>query len=170
MNKTLEYAFYGAIFGSAFPVVSTFFDLWVQSLPFTLSNALLIQRAQPLHWVIDSAPLFLGLFAAMIGKRQEAVAAKVRELTEVNKHLQSEYRDRVAAEQRAQEALEAEQNAHRLLQDEQTTLKTLTTGLQQLFDDGFVVCSVLVVRGLCEYLIVRFYGFFQALLLRERIP
>ncbi len=135
MNKTLEYAFYGAIFGSAFPVVSTFFDLWVQSLPFTLSNALLIQRAQPLHWVIDSAPLFLGLFAAMIGKRQEAVAAKVRELTEVNKHLQSEYRDRVAAEQRAQEALEAEQNAHRLLQNEQTTLKTLTTGLQQLFDD-----------------------------------
>ena len=135
MNKSLEYFFYGALFGFAFPVISTFFDLWIQGLSFTLDNALLIQRAQPLHWVIDSAPFFLGIFAAMVGKRQEAVVAKVHELTLINERLQREYTDRVAAERRAQVALEAEQNANLLLKSEQATSQALTASLQQLFDD-----------------------------------
>jgi len=135
MSKPSEYFLYGALFGLAFPVISTLFDLWIQGFSFTLDNALHIQRAQPLHWVIDSAPFFLGIFAAMVGMRQATVVAKVQELTVINERLQREYRDRVAAEQRAREALEAEKNAHVLVQREQATLQTLTTGLQQLFDD-----------------------------------
>ena len=93
MNKTVEYALYGALFGALFPLISTVFDLLVQGVPFTLSNALQLQRSQPLHWVIDSAPLFLGLFAGLAGRRQDTVIAKVQELTSLNQRLQQEQKN-----------------------------------------------------------------------------
>ena len=93
MNKTVEYALYGALFGALFPLISTVFDLLVQGVPLTLSNALQLQRSQPLHWVIDSAPLFLGLFAGLAGRRQDTVIAKVRELTSLNQRLQQEQKN-----------------------------------------------------------------------------
>ncbi|MGB0765301.1 MAG: histidine kinase dimerization/phospho-acceptor domain-containing protein, partial [Luminiphilus sp.] len=93
MSKTVEYALYGALFGAMFPLISTVFDLLVQGLPLTLSNALQLQRSQPLHWVIDSAPLFLGLFAGLAGRRQDTVIAKVQQLTSLNQRLQQEQKN-----------------------------------------------------------------------------
>ena len=107
MTKTFQYCVYGALFGALFPVVSTSFDLLIQGLPLTLSNAVQIQRDQPLHWVIDSAPVFLGLFAGLAGRRQDAVIVKVLELTSLNARLHQE----------------------------QENLASLSAGLRQLFDD-----------------------------------
>jgi len=71
MNNKISYGLFGALFGAAFPVGATLIDVWLQSLPITWANLILVQQQQPLHWVIDTAPIFLGFFAAIAGSRQD---------------------------------------------------------------------------------------------------
>lgn len=73
MNYKTRYFIYGALFGCCFPVISSIFDLLVQGLPFTIESLKQVQITQPLHWVIDSAPLFLGVFAMLAGIKQDEV-------------------------------------------------------------------------------------------------
>jgi serine phosphatase RsbU (regulator of sigma subunit) len=73
MNYKTRYFIYGAIFGCFFPVISSIVDLLVQGLPFSFESILQVQKTQPLHWVIDSAPLFLGVFAMLAGIKQDEV-------------------------------------------------------------------------------------------------
>jgi len=75
LRPTPRYFLYGAAFGAAFPVVATLLDAGMRQIPFTLAGILETQSGQPLHWIIDSAPLVLGLFAALIGRRQEEIVA-----------------------------------------------------------------------------------------------
>lgn len=70
-NDRFRHTLGGVAFGLCFPVISTIFDVAVQGMEVTWENILIAQKTQPLHWVIDSAPLFLGLFAYWIGVRQE---------------------------------------------------------------------------------------------------
>lgn len=133
MTKTYEYFVYGALFGVLFPGMATCLDLLVQGMTLNFSNALEVQRNQPLHWVINTAPLFLGVFAGVAGRRQDAVIRKVNELTALNVRLEAEYRDRVKAELEAQSALQAEQSAHELARRERKVGDDLATSLQQLF-------------------------------------
>ncbi|NND06005.1 MAG: response regulator [Saprospiraceae bacterium] len=88
LSNTLVYGIVGAFFGLLFPIIATLFDiLYIQHLSFTLENIFLVQKQQPLHWIIDTAPLFLGLFAAMAGKKQDS-------LVEANEGLESKVRER----------------------------------------------------------------------------
>lgn len=52
----------------------------MQQLPLTLNSLLQVQKSTPLHWVIDTAPFFLGLFASLIGKRQDQLVRLNEEL------------------------------------------------------------------------------------------
>jgi anti-anti-sigma regulatory factor len=79
-STTFRYALYGALFGLAFPVFSTLGDLFMQQLPLTLENLLQIQKSSVLHWVIDTAPFFLGLFASFAGRRQDELVRLSEEL------------------------------------------------------------------------------------------
>ncbi len=72
-NNTFKYTLYGALFGCCFPIFSVGFELYGQQLGFSLANILLVQAEQPLHWVIDTAPFFLGFFARLAGKRQDQI-------------------------------------------------------------------------------------------------
>lgn len=75
MNETKKYTLYGALFGLCFPIGSIFF-LYLRSEITDTSNWLtLIASAHhnSLLWVIDSAPLFLGLFARLAGMRQDRI-------------------------------------------------------------------------------------------------
>ena len=78
MNNKVLYGLFGATFGIAFPVGATLIDVWLQSLPITWANLILVQQQQPLHWVIDTAPIFLGFFAAIAGSRQDDADAQRR--------------------------------------------------------------------------------------------
>lgn len=66
-----RYALFGAVFGLLFPVAATLVEMILQGLPFGLAGVLHVQRTNPLLWIIDSAPVFLGLFASIAGRRQE---------------------------------------------------------------------------------------------------
>lgn len=70
-SHTQRYALAGAIFGLLFPVVATAVRIQQLGLPFDLSSVRYAQSSDALLWIIDSAPFFLGLFAAIIGRRQD---------------------------------------------------------------------------------------------------
>ncbi len=87
MNYRTRYFIYGVIFGSLFPVIASIFDVIVQDLPLGMDSIMQVQRAQPLHWVIDSAPLFLGVFALFAGIKQD-------EVMQMNLNLEQTVQDR----------------------------------------------------------------------------
>lgn len=97
-DSRLSYAFFGTLFGFCFPMISTSFDVVVQGFDFTWENLVMAQRSQPLHWVINTAPIFLGFFAYLAGRKQhevilinegleEQVRQRTEQLTEQNEEL-----------------------------------------------------------------------------------
>ena len=81
-NAASRYTLYGVLFGLGFPLVSTLGDVLLHGLPLTLANILEVQSRTPLHWVVDTAPFFLGLFAYLAGQRQDQVTRLTKELQE----------------------------------------------------------------------------------------
>jgi methyl-accepting chemotaxis protein len=73
--NTRRYAIYGALFGCFFPVGATFFQALLGGGDGGFGARVLHAQSLPLLWVIDSAPLFLGLFAALAGRRQDQLVA-----------------------------------------------------------------------------------------------
>ncbi len=82
LSPPLRFALYGAAFGALFPLVATLLEIRLLGLPFGLRGAWEAQRTEPLLWIIDSAPLVLGLVAAAIGRRQAEVEALQRAMRE----------------------------------------------------------------------------------------
>ncbi len=72
LSVVAKYTFAGVLFGCCLPLGATILDLSVQGRSFTLIDIIAVQRLQPFHWVIDTTPFFLGLLAALVGKRAQA--------------------------------------------------------------------------------------------------
>jgi two-component system sensor histidine kinase/response regulator len=79
-SHALRYGVYGAAIGLILPGVATLQDLWAHGLSVTLANVAQLHSSQPLHWVIDTAPLVIGLTAAIAGSRQDRVARLAADL------------------------------------------------------------------------------------------
>ena len=76
-----RYALWGVLFGLLFPLAATLVDITIQELPVGIESALNVQRTNPLLWIVDSAPVILGLFAALVGSRQDALLQLNAKLT-----------------------------------------------------------------------------------------
>ncbi len=72
-SPALHYALYGAAFGAVFPLVATLLAAGMQGEGLSVAAFFDAQAAQPLLWVIDFAPLVLGLFAMRLGQSQRDV-------------------------------------------------------------------------------------------------
>ncbi len=86
-----RYAVYGALFGAAFPIFATLFNAATK-----LGSIGLVWQAQAsdsLLWIIDTAPLFLGAFAWMAGRRQDRVEALMTTVDAAYKVLAGTYSD-----------------------------------------------------------------------------
>ncbi len=79
-KNTFTYTLYGILFGFIFPIVATLFDISFKALPFNLASVSKVHVANHLLWIIDTAPIFLGLLAALAGYRKDEVEASNREL------------------------------------------------------------------------------------------
>ena len=95
MSFTIRYALLGALFGFLFPLVAMGILFLIRDLPFSWSSVIEVQHTEPLLWIIDMAPLFLGLFASFAGRREDRLRqayALLRqdetELQEVTRQLQ----------------------------------------------------------------------------------
>ena len=81
-TATFVYAVCGALFGVCFPIGATLVDAHLRDLPMTMATLVHVQRSQPLHWIIDTAPLFLGAFAALGGRRRDLLEIAYQRLKE----------------------------------------------------------------------------------------
>jgi rsbT co-antagonist protein RsbR len=144
----LSYFGYGALFGMLFPLTATGLDIWLRSLPASLASVGVVQSTQPLHWMIDSAPLFLGLLAALAGWRQERVERLNTQLGEQRVLLERALEQAERAEELARlnaENAQLYEQARRQLnelrqlaqekQADQRTIRALLTPLIAVRDD-----------------------------------
>ncbi len=83
-----RYAWAGAAFGCLFPIGATLISILLAYLPLSLASIVEVQRAQPLLWIIDTAPLFLGAFAAVASRREEALQRANARLRSVSAGLE----------------------------------------------------------------------------------
>ena len=77
-----KYAGYGALMGLFFPVLGTMIECSLQFGFFSPEHFLVCQQNDPLLWIIDTAPIFLGLFASFAGIQMDRVRQKNLELNE----------------------------------------------------------------------------------------
>ena len=82
VSPTLRYGLYGAAFGAVFPFVATLLCIGLEGFGLSPAGFLRAQASEPLLWMIDFAPLVLGLFAAKLGQTQEELEELQREAQE----------------------------------------------------------------------------------------
>ncbi|MEJ2304555.1 MAG: GAF domain-containing protein [Anaerolineales bacterium] len=79
-KTTLKYTCLGALFGLLFPLIATIWNFYHLHLTASWDSFIKIQMDNPMQWMIDTAPLFLGLFAWLAGMRQTKVESLNKEL------------------------------------------------------------------------------------------
>jgi GAF domain-containing protein len=143
-SAAFRYTLYGALFGFAFPIFSTFGDLYVQQLPLTLESLLQVQKSTPLHWVIDTAPFFLGLFASFAGRRQD-------QLIRLNERLDQQVQER-------DQAIDQLQTLQASLEQRSTQLETAA----QVGREAAAIRDVVRLLDTTVRLISEQFGFYHA--------
>lgn len=74
MNKMkirYKYFFYGFLFGLMFPIGALIVEFSIEKIPFSADNIKFLHENNMLLYMIDSAPIFLGLFALIGGLSKE---------------------------------------------------------------------------------------------------
>ncbi|MBK7247741.1 MAG: response regulator [Flavobacteriales bacterium] len=85
-KEVYNYALYGALFGLCFPIFGTLIQSSHLGTGFGIEGFIATQRSTPLLWIIDTAPLFLGLFASLGGYYMD-------KLKERNRHLHDDFQE-----------------------------------------------------------------------------
>lgn len=162
-SETQRYALAGAIFGLLFPLGATFIRMQLLGLPINLPNALKAQATDPLLWIIDTAPLFLGLFAAIAGRRQDNLQklnAELRrqgsELEISRQTLEKRVEERTADLTKRATQLHTIATAARAIarvQDLGTLLSDITTSVSGLF--GYYHAGIFLLDETGEYAVLQ---------------
>lgn len=79
-EETWRYAGFGFLFGLLFPIGATLVRVTTGDLPISIASLLMVQSADPLLWIIDTAPIILGFFAGLAGYRQDMVNKRLADL------------------------------------------------------------------------------------------
>ena len=83
ISRRVLFILAGVAFGLFFPIAATLLELLNNQLTINLDNILALHRTSALLIIIDTAPFILGLFAYLIGAREDI-------LFEVTRNLESE--------------------------------------------------------------------------------
>lgn len=138
-----RYALAGIAFGFCFPIIATLFDAYVRDLGLGIGGLMEAQRTQPLHWIIDTAPIFLGFFSCLAGiKQQEVVRAneglerKVQQRTEMLHEQNEELR---TMQDELEDSLLRISQSINYAQRIQDAIISSTQDLEAAFPDSFVM-------------------------------
>lgn len=113
-NESQRYALAGALFGLVFPVMATLIRIGQSNLPFGFASVIAVQSSDSLLWIIDTAPIFLGLFAFLAGQRQDHLLRLNQELKQRETELENIKTNLERnVEERTQELIVANQQATR---------------------------------------------------------
>lgn len=83
IRNATKYAMFGALFGLAFPIISTPIASAIEYSQISLEYLIKIQQTNPLMWVINTAPVFLGLFAYYGGVKQDQLVELIEKQDEI---------------------------------------------------------------------------------------
>jgi PAS domain S-box-containing protein len=93
---TIRYTVLGVILGLCFPIVGILFDILILQVDGSAKKSLLDTiTSQPLHWIIGTAPIILGIFSYFIGKSQDNInkinedleKKIIKRISDTNNHL-----------------------------------------------------------------------------------
>ncbi len=70
-RRAFQYAAAGVAAGIFFPVLASIIKLIELNIPITLAALAAVQQAEPVLWITDTAPFFLGLVAGIAGRQQD---------------------------------------------------------------------------------------------------
>jgi len=104
-SNVLRLTVYGALLGLLLPVGGIFLTLAVNRMALNVGNILLVQRSNPVLWILDSGPLFLALAFNFAGRREDrlttltnslekSVQERTVQLSQANVDLQREVEER----------------------------------------------------------------------------
>lgn len=111
---SFRYILGGVAFGLAFPIIGSLVEIFSSGYSITFESFFLVQAENSLLWIIDTAPLFLGFFAGLIGFRQDQlnqqnlnleaeILARQQafvEIENIKNYLDQEVKDRTASLER----------------------------------------------------------------------
>ena len=126
-----RFTIYGALFGLCFPLAATHIQALTHLHEISWSAFFQVQSTEPLLWIINSAPFFLGLFANFIGKRQDNICRLNGALEE---KIENQMLELFYADKKIKSQIEELHTTKKLL-DENT--RRLQSRLDQILDiDG----------------------------------
>jgi diguanylate cyclase (GGDEF)-like protein/PAS domain S-box-containing protein len=79
---SIKYALLGGMFGMILPLLSTLNELYIHNLNYSWATIKQIHQS-PLLWIIDSTPVFFGMYAYMAGTRQQNLVEQTEKLEEL---------------------------------------------------------------------------------------
>ena len=118
LSETQRYAILGAAFGLTFPVIGTILEVMFSKLSLSISNMLYIQSIDPLLWIVDTAPIVIGLLAGYAGRKQDTLAEVNEQLRERENELKRNQAnlEQYANERTAELVLANQRNENRAAQ------------------------------------------------------
>ncbi|WP_271764876.1 ATP-binding protein [Aquimarina algiphila] len=87
-SEVAKYTFYGVLFGLMFPILATCIDIMRLDMELSWKSAIFVQKNYPIHYIIDTAPLFLGLFAMFGGRNLDRLKEKNHQILKASKFKQ----------------------------------------------------------------------------------
>ena len=87
-SEAFKYTVYGVLFGALFPILATIIDIYRFELPLSLNSIKYVQKINPLHYIVDTAPLFLGFVAWIAGKNLDKLKEKNGQIIQASKSRQ----------------------------------------------------------------------------------
>ncbi len=100
---------FGALLGLIFPIGGVLLTILVKHLPWAWGSWISVQRTEPVLWIIDTTPFFLGLVFNLAGRSEDRLKAlsdklemivgdRTAELSRANSELQHEVDERKQTE------------------------------------------------------------------------
>ena len=83
LSPKVSFTSLGVFFGLLFPFLASFIELKSLGVSVSLASLLQIQKSNPLLWVIDTAPIILGIFAWFAGSRQQKIEDQLNQLENI---------------------------------------------------------------------------------------
>ena len=141
-SNATRHGLVGAAFGLLFVITATIVDLRLRGLTPSLSAAGQVQRSEPLLWIIDSAPIVMGLIAALAGSRQDALAKLAGRLEQVIGQRTSDLeREYAASQMREAENRRQRQYLEAVVQNSPVAILTLDN-LQRIVSCNPAFCHL----------------------------
>ncbi len=148
-TNTQRYALIGAAFGLIFPIVAVLIRTLGAGIPLSLSSISAAFVSDPLLWIIATAPIFLGTFAASAGRRQD-------ELENTNSILKAREQELEAAqlvlEERVNERTRELTSKNQMFMERARLLNSVVeTSRSLLATPGFEQLMPMIVKTIGRY-------------------